>query len=63
LVFELENKLADFDLSAKAALLNLHWSIEQFDEANFYRLNEILAAKEPEERPVDPLTLLGRGRS
>lgn len=42
------------DLAEKAALLNLHWSIQAYEDEDFYRLNEILAAKEPEDRLVDP---------
>ncbi len=36
--------------------MNLHWSIEQFDNADYYELSRILQAKERSERAVDPLT-------
>lgn len=45
---------------AKHALQYLHWTAKEYDEADYYRLNEILSAKEINERIVDPLTLLGR---
>ena len=48
--------LEDFDVNEKNIITNLHWSIEQFDNADYYELSRILQAKERSERPVDPIT-------
>lgn len=45
------------NLSAKNALLNFGWTIEQYEDADFYRLNEIMLAKEKKDRVVDASTL------
>lgn len=34
------------------------WTMGQYEDADFYRLNEILSSKEPEQRVVDPSSLL-----
>lgn len=54
----LENKLADFDLTEKAALTSLHWLPEQYDHVDYYDMQRILSTKEREERVVDPMSLL-----
>ncbi|PWT40935.1 hypothetical protein DKZ34_04475 [Limosilactobacillus reuteri] len=50
--------MEDFDLNAKHAIEQFGWSIETFDNADYYRFNQIMAAKEKKERAVDPLTAI-----
>jgi hypothetical protein len=52
--------LNSFDLAEKNALTNLHWTLEQYEDADYFRLNEVLSAKEEEDMPVDPLSLIHR---
>jgi hypothetical protein len=54
----LENIIQDLDLAEKQALLNLGWTIDEYENADYYRLNEILSAKEPQDRVVDPMSFL-----
>ncbi len=56
--FELENIIQDLDLAEKQALINLGWTIDEYEDADYYRLNEILSAKEPQDRVVDPMSFL-----
>ncbi|EFD87505.1 hypothetical protein ACFIUV_08370 [Oenococcus oeni] len=51
------NELEDFDLFAKNALTNLHWSLDEFYETDYFELITVLNAKEKKERVVDPLEL------
>lgn len=46
------------NLSGKTALQELHWSVQEYDDADYYRLREILNAKEPNDREVDPRELV-----
>ncbi|WP_268871773.1 hypothetical protein [Paucilactobacillus oligofermentans] len=39
-------------------LINLHWPMEAFEKADYFRFHEVLAAKEKEDRLVDPMSLL-----
>lgn len=45
-------------MNAKNAIQQFGWSIETFDNADYYRFNEIMAAKDKDERAVDPLTAI-----
>ena len=45
-------------LAEKEAIVNLHWDLDTYDEADYFELNDILAAKEPKDREVDPLSLI-----
>lgn len=56
--FELKNQLENLDVAQKEALLNLHWTLEQYDNADFYDLQRVLNAKEEKDREVNPLDLL-----
>jgi len=51
----LENQLEDMKLAEKNIILNWHWTMEQYEEADYYRMFEILNAKEEKERDVDPI--------
>ena len=57
-VFELENVLQDLDLAEKQALINLGWTLDEYEDADYYRLNEVLAAKEAKDRAVDPMAFI-----
>jgi hypothetical protein len=54
----LQNKIEQFDYTEKQALIFLHWNLDDYEEADYYRLNEVLSAKEEKDRPIDPLSLL-----
>lgn len=56
-IFRLRNQLEDFRLFAKHAIQNLHWSLEDFMNADFYELQAVLGAEEVKERVQDPLAL------
>ena len=57
-VFELENVLQDLDLAEKQALINFGWTLDEYESADYYRLNEVLAAKEAKDRVVDPMAFI-----
>lgn len=57
-IWELQNQLEDFDLYAKDVIINLHWTTEQFDETDYYRLMQVFNAKEKKDRQLDPLDLM-----
>lgn len=57
-VFELENVLQDLDLAEKQALINFGWTLDEYEDADYYRLNEVLAAKEAKDRAVDPMAFI-----
>lgn len=54
---DLKNQIQDFLFVEKNALLNLHWTMDQFGKADFFKLQEVLNAKGKEDHLVDPLTL------
>lgn len=39
-----ENKIREFDYMEKQAITNLHWSLEDYENTDFYRLCEVLKA-------------------
>ncbi|WP_164848069.1 hypothetical protein [Lacticaseibacillus hulanensis] len=39
---------------AKSSLTQLHWTVDDFDKTDYYRLMQILGAREKEDRPIDP---------
>lgn len=51
----MQNKLEDFDLMAKSAVTQLGWTVADFDTTDYYRLMQILGAREAKDRPVDPV--------
>ncbi len=57
LAFAYQNQLEDFDLMAQDTLVNLHYTPEQFDDTDYYRLLQIMGARSKEDRPVDPAQL------
>lgn len=52
------NRVEDLKLAEKEAIVNLHWDLVTYDEADYFELNDILSAKEPKDREVDPLSLI-----
>lgn len=56
--FELKQQLDDLDMAEKEALVNLHWTLEQYENADFYDLQRVLNAKGKDNRQVDPLSLI-----
>ncbi|WP_258457777.1 hypothetical protein [Schleiferilactobacillus harbinensis] len=53
-VFELKNKLEDFDYFGQNTMVNMHWTSDQFWNADYFGLMELLNAKPEKDRPVDP---------
>lgn len=41
-------------------MINKGMSPDEFDNANFHRMQEILQARDPDERPEDPMEMLKR---
>ncbi|KRN27748.1 hypothetical protein IV38_GL001962 [Lactobacillus selangorensis] len=50
--------LADLDFNEKEALIYLHISPSEYEKEDYFNMNRVLAAKSPEERPVDPMSLV-----
>lgn len=48
----LDTAIKDFDYNEQNVLSNLHIMPSQFEEEDFYRLNEILSAQSQEDRPM-----------
>ena len=44
-------------------MLNLHWSLNEVENTDYFRLQEVLAARDEEERPVDPLAMVNNLRN
>ena len=53
-VYELKNRLEDFRLTKKQAAMYFHWSMQDYDDADYYELLEMMSARETKDRPVDP---------
>lgn len=53
-VFHLKNQLEDFRLSKKQAVVYFHWSLNDFDEADYFEMLEMMSARDEKDRPVDP---------
>jgi len=45
-------------LVEKQAIINFGWTIDDYENADYYSLLEILNAKEMKDRAVDPMSLL-----
>lgn len=61
---ELDNQLEEFNYNAQQALVNMHMTPAEFDEQDFYRMNEVLSARpEKDRKVVDPLAFLQQVRS
>lgn len=44
-------------LNQKHAIQEFGWTLEQYDETDFFELNEVMASKERDERVQDPLSI------
>lgn len=53
-VYELKNQLEDFRWMKKQAVMYFHWSMQDFDEADYYEMLEMMSAKDKKDRPIDP---------
>lgn len=53
-VYALENQLEDFRWSKKQAVVYFHWSLADFDDADYYEMLEMMSAKDKKDRPIDP---------
>lgn len=53
-MYELKNQLEDFRWSKKQAVVYFHWSLKDFDEADYFEMLEMMSAKDKKDRPVDP---------
>ncbi|MCS4488375.1 hypothetical protein [Streptococcus sciuri] len=49
-------------MAEKHALMTFGWTLEEYENADYFRLMEVMTAKEAKDRPVDPLTFLGLER-
>lgn len=58
--FFLDNSIKDFDYNEQQIMANLHISPSIFEQENYYRLNEIMAAQSAEERPTTGSGFLGQ---
>lgn len=47
---ELKNQLARFDKVEKDVLINLHWTLEDFEQSDFLRLCEVMKATGKQEQ-------------
>lgn len=56
----LQDQIEDFDYYAQELLVRTGMSPDDFDEANYYRLAEIMQARSRDKRPEDPLEMLKR---
>lgn len=63
LIHDIENHLEDIKFAEKQALKYWHWTPSQYDNEDFFEVNEILAAKPAEERVQDPKSLIPAGLS
>lgn len=52
--YEFKNQLQDFRWMKKQAVMYFHWSMQDFDEADYYEMLEMMSAKDKKDRPVDP---------
>lgn len=54
----LENAIEDMDYEQQIAFTEFHILPDDFDEQDFYRMQSVLKARAPEDRPQDPMELL-----
>ncbi|BAP85954.1 hypothetical protein LOOC260_114180 [Paucilactobacillus hokkaidonensis JCM 18461] len=57
----MENTIEDLKIAERDCLLNMHWTLDQYEQADYFALNEILSAKDKKDRVVDPMSLIGGG--
>lgn len=54
---ELQQQLDDMDYTEQQALVNLHILPSDYEQQDFFRMNQVLLALAPEDRPQDPADL------
>lgn len=53
-MYALSNQLEDFRWSKKQAVVYFHWSLNDFDDADYYEMLEMMSAKDKKDRLIDP---------
>ncbi|WP_260302551.1 hypothetical protein [Schleiferilactobacillus harbinensis] len=53
-MYALKNQREDFRWSKKQAVIYFHWSLKDFDDADYYEMLEMMSAKDKKDRIVDP---------
>ncbi|WP_333603646.1 hypothetical protein [Lactobacillus acetotolerans] len=53
-LYDWKNLVEDFDYNAQQAFVQFHIPPDDFENLDYYRLNEIMAAKPRKKREVDP---------
>lgn len=50
--------MEDFDYNEQIAITQYHWSLEDYDSADYFELARIMKAKDKSKRAADPLTAI-----
>lgn len=58
--FFLDDAVKDFDYNEQQILTNLHIAPSVFEKEDYYRMNEVLSALSPEDRPTSGSAFLNR---
>lgn len=58
--FFLDDAVKDFDYNEQQILTNLHIAPSIFEKEDYYRMNEVLSAMSPDERPTSGSAFLNR---
>jgi hypothetical protein len=57
-IHDLNNVIEDFDYNERQVMVELHIMPDEFDQQEYYRMQEILSAKERKDRMMSPEELL-----
>lgn len=60
-MWHLQNAIEDLDNNEREMMIQFHWTIDQYENADYYRLGEVMSAKARDDRAIDPLQFV-RGR-
>ncbi|MFT8762067.1 MAG: hypothetical protein ABF857_12510 [Lacticaseibacillus paracasei] len=41
----------------KQAVVYFHWSMQDFDDADYFEMLEMMSAKDKKDRPIDPAVM------
>ncbi|KRL99746.1 hypothetical protein FD50_GL000065 [Liquorilactobacillus satsumensis DSM 16230 = JCM 12392] len=52
----------DMDFAEKQSLEYLHILPSDYENEDYYRMNEIMNAKEEKERPIDPMQFIKKAK-
>lgn len=53
----------DMDFAEKQSLEYLHILPSDYENEDYYRMNEIMNAKEEKERPIDPMQFIKKAKN